>query len=403
MRMLFAFADAPVAVPEATALALRYYRSGVVLWWAGQALALAVPLALLLTGASTRMRSTADRVGGRRFLADGLFGAMYAAVFATASLPLAYYSGYLRPRWYGLAAPGYTAWHFLADEAKSLAVAAPLAFVIVGLIYVAIRRLPRFWPWATAIGYVPIAFALMFAAPIFVDPLFDNFGPMANRDLEAKILALADRAGIDGGRVYEVDMSRRTKSVNAYVKGFLGTKRIVLYDTLTQRLDEPGVLFVMGHEMGHFVLGHVSRTLLLGALGVLVLTLTLRLAATFVLARMGPRLGVRGLSDVASLPLLLVLGNLLVLAFSPVGLAYSRYQEQEADRFALELTHGNRAGALAFVAMQGANLSNPRPGPLSVLWRSTHPSLAQRIEFCNTYRPWATGGRCRYDGMFREP
>jgi STE24 endopeptidase len=91
-----------------------------------------------------------------------------------------------------------------------------------------------------------------------------------------------------------------------------------------------------------------------------------------------------------------------VLVFSPIGLAYSRHQEHEADRFALELTRDNRAGALSFVAMQHENLSNPRPGRLSVLWRSTHPPLGERIDFCNTYRPWAGGMPLRYEGLFRQ-
>jgi Zn-dependent protease with chaperone function len=82
-------------------------------------------------------------------------------------------------------------------------------------------------------------------------------------------------------------------------------------------------------------------------------------------------------------------------------MAYSRYQEREADRFALELTRDNRSAASAFVTMQAENLGNPRPGRLSVLWRATHPPLGERIDFCNAYRPWLGGGRGVYEGLFR--
>ena len=400
---LFALADAPVAVPEASASAMRFYRSGVALWWIVQLWILAVPALLLITGTSARMRSTVERLTRRRWLATGFYGVMYVTLFALASLPLGFYSGYLRPHEYGLAPEKFTVIRWLVDEAKELGVSAALAFALLIPSYFTLRRLPRGWPWAVTLGYLPISFALMFLAPIVVDPIFDPFGPMKDAKLEAKIRTLADRAGIEGGRIYEVDKSERTNAINAYVKGFLGSKRIVLYDTLIAKLDERQVLFVMGHEMGHYVLGHVVRSMLLGTLGVLVLTLYLRWAGNAVIRRFGERFGLVSLDDVATLPLLLVLGNLFVLAASPIGMAYSRYQEHEADRFALELTRDNRAGALSFVTMQHENLNNPRPGPLSVLWRSTHPSLADRIEFCNTYRPWDTGAPRRYESLFREP
>jgi Zn-dependent protease with chaperone function len=263
--------------------------------------------------------------------------------------------------------------------------------------------MPRRWPFAVALGYVPIAFSLMFLAPLVVDPLFNDFGPMGDKALEAKILALADRAGIDGGRIYEVDKSRQTKTVNAYVKGFLGSKRIVLWDTLLEKLDDRQILFIMGHEMGHYVLGHVTRTLLVSTLGILLLCLFLQMSGTSLLRRYHQRWAIDRLSDPAALPLMLLLGNLFLFATSPIGMAYSRYQEHEADRFALELTRDNFAGASGFVALQRENLSNPRPGLLSKLWRSTHPPLGERIEFCNDYRPWETGRPLRYASLFRQP
>ena len=109
----------------------------------------------------------------------------------------------------------------------------------------------------------------MLLEPIWIDPLFNKFGPMKDKTLERSILALADRSGISGSRVFEVEKSVDTKALNAYVTGVLNTKRIVLWDTLIARLDEPEVLVVMGHEMGHYVLGHVVRSILLGSLVIL--------------------------------------------------------------------------------------------------------------------------------------
>jgi STE24 endopeptidase len=230
----------------------------------------------------------------------------------------------------------------------------------------------------------------MLVTPIWIDPLFNRFGPMKDKALERSILALAQRAGINGSRVFEVEKSVDTNAVNAYVTGVLGTKRIVLWDTLIAKLDEPALLFVMGHEMGHYVLGHVVRSILLGSIVIL--------AALFLVDRLGRRLiagysrrlGFDRLSDIASVPLVLMLIQVSSVVLSPVVLAYSRYQEHEADRFALELTRTNHSGALSFVRMQEENLSNPRPGWFYKVFRSTHPSVGDRIDFCNTYHPWAS-------------
>jgi Zn-dependent protease with chaperone function len=210
---------------------------------------------------------------------------------------------------------------------------------------------------------------------------------MKNQALERSILALARRAGIDGSRVFEVEMSVDTKTVNAYVTGLWGTKRIVLWDTLLARLDEPEVLVVMAHEMGHYVLGHVMRSILLSS--------TILLAGLFLVERLGRRLVAKfsnllkfeDLADIASVPLLLMLIELSMLLLGPVVMAYSRYQEHEADWFALDLTGANHAGAIAFVKLQQENLSNPYPGLVYRIFRGSHPSISERIDFFNTYRP----------------
>src|SRR6202035_5193836 len=142
-------------------------------------------------------------------------------------------------------------------------------------------------------------------APVVIDPLFNEFGPMKDKRLEAKIDALAHRAGIEGGKIFVVDKSRDTKTVNAYVTGLFGTKRIVLWDTLLARLDEDEVLAVMGHEMGHYVLNHVAWGLSLASFVSLFLLFLVDRSGRSLIARFGPRFGFDKLSDVASVPLFL--------------------------------------------------------------------------------------------------
>jgi Zn-dependent protease with chaperone function len=251
------------------------------------------------------------------------------------------------------------------------------------------RSSRRWWLYLGLLS-VPFLFATMLVKPIWIDPLFNTFGPMKDKALERQILDLAARAGIEGSRVFEVEKSVDTKAMNAYVTGVFGTKRIVLWDTLLAKLDAPEVLTVMGHEIGHYVLGHVVRSICLGALVVLAGLLFVDRAGRWLIARFPARLGFDRLSDVASVPLVLMLMEVSSLFLSPVALAYSRYQEHEADRFALDLTHANHSAAMADVKMQFENLSNPRSGLFYKIFRASHPSIAERIEFSNTYHPWRT-------------
>jgi Zn-dependent protease with chaperone function len=247
---------------------------------------------------------------------------------------------------------------------------------------------------------VPVIVLVVLIEPIWIAPLFNEFRPMRDQALERDILALARRAGIEGSRVFEVNKSVDTKAVNAYMAGLFDTKRIVLWDTLIARLDRDETLFVMGHEMGHYVLGHVWKIMAAACLLVGLTLYAIHRAAGKLIAWFKLRLGFDELSDVASLPLLLLFFQISSLALLPFINGYSRHLEHEADRFGLEITRGNHAAAAAFVKLQQENLGNPRPGLIYRIWQASHPVLADRIEFCNTYAPWRTGQPLRYADHF---
>lgn len=411
----------PVAVPEPSAEALRYYREGRWLWVIGQLWGLALPALVLASGFSARLRDASQAVANRLVPCPGtgpdvslskvrravrwliltaLYGVLLLVLMAVASLPLAYFGGFVRSHAYGLSNQSLGRW--LNVWAVNLGVSLALSIPALWAVYALIHRSPRHWWLVVGLLTVPVGLGTAMLKPVWIDPLTNDYGPMRDRALEARILALADRAGVDGSRVYEVDKSRDTKAVNAYVTGFLGTKRIVLWDTLTAKLDDDQVLAVMAHEIGHYVLGHVVKGLLVSSsLTILGLYLVHRLAR-WSLRRYGERLRVERLADVASLPMILLLARFVALGLFPVGYAYSRHIEHQADLFAIELTRDNRAAATAFVTLQRENLSHPRPGWLDVVLRSTHPSLGARIDFCNSYRPWEEGLPLRYGHLFRD-
>jgi Zn-dependent protease with chaperone function len=390
---------APVAVPEPSEQAMRYYRSGNVLWFVEQAWSIAVLVLLLATGLSASLRNAARRIGRNWFFTIVVYFALFTVVTTIVDLPLSYYTEFVREHAYGLSNQTFGKW--FGDTLKSLAVACVVGALVMWVPYLLLRKSPRRWWLYTAIALVPFIVVANLIAPIWIAPLFNKFEPMQDKALEQKILSLAARAGIEGSRVYQVNKSVDTKTLNAYVAGLFGTKRIVLWDTTLKRMTDRELLFVMGHEMGHYVLHHVWQAI---AFSVLILTASLYVAyraSGTVLARYGGRWGFTSLADVASLPLLLLLMSAFGLVVTPLQLAFTRHLEHESDRFGLEITQTNHSAGTAFVKLQQDALANPRPGLLYKIFRESHPPLGERIDFANEYHPWTTGQPLEYGGKFK--
>ena len=249
----------PVPVPEPSEKAMQYYRSGNVLWFVEQAWSIAVLVLLLATGVSAALRNAARRIGRNWFFTIVVYFALFTIITTIIDLPLSYYTEFVREHAYGLSNQTFGKW--FGDTLKSLAVAGIVGALVLWVPYLLLRKSPRRWWLYTAIALVPFIVVANLVAPIWIAPLFNKFEPMQNKALEQKILALAGRAGIEGSRVYQVKKSVDTKTLNAYVAGLFGTKRIVLWDTTLARMTDRELMFVMGHEMGHYVLHHVWQAI----------------------------------------------------------------------------------------------------------------------------------------------
>jgi Zn-dependent protease with chaperone function len=361
--------------------------------------AIAVALALLCSGLSARFRDVAHRVGRNAWSRMLVFVSLVMLATTALGLPLAWYGGWAVERQFGFATHGPGAW--LLDHLKEQ-IATLVAVGIVPLLAVAwaaIRRFRRtWWVWLAA-GTLPVTLAGVLLQPLVFEPLFNRFTPLEDASLRAEILALGARAGIPARQVLQADMSRQTSKVNAYVSGFGATQRIVLWDTTLEKLERDEILFVMGHEMGHYVLGHIWKGVALSTLGAFAAFGLIALAAGAVLRRYGDAWGVRDVGDLASLPLLLALLTAVQFAAQPVTHAVSRAMEHESDVYGLEITHDNDAAARAFVKLAGNNRSDPDPPGWVRTWFYTHPPLGERILFALNYRPWESGRPAR---LFRE-
>jgi Zn-dependent protease with chaperone function len=389
-----------VAVPEPSAKALSHYRSsmalvGVLILWN-----LLISALFLFTGLSARMRSWAERWGREWYFTFALYCIAFGLVYYLVSLPLSYYAGFVHPHSYDLSNQTFGKW--LGDSIKGAAVMIVIGLAAGWFPFLVIKKSPRRWWLYLGLLAAPFLCFMLLIQPVLIDPLFHKFQPLQDKALESKILALAARAGIEGGRVYEVNMSVDTKTVNAYVTGFMGTKRIVLWDTTLKTLDEDELLFVLGHEMGHYVLGHLVKIIAFDSVLILFLYYAVHLLVGRIIARFKTRFGFNALSDFAALPLIILLIQIFALVGMPVPMAFSRHLEHEADRFGLELTHNNHAAATFFVKDQQICLGITRPGTIPKIWLFDHPSLGERIDFCNSYRPWETGQPSRYEEYMKQ-
>jgi Zn-dependent protease with chaperone function len=393
--------DGRVAVPEPTPQALSYYRSGNVLWIVDNVWGVLVPAAFLFTGFSAALRRWAQRIGRKWFFTIAVYFIVFSVVTFVLDLPRVYYEGFVREHAYGLSNQTFAKW--ASDQITGLLVGIVGGVAFLWVPYLLLKKSPRRWWLYTGLAAIPFIVLVALVQPIWIDPLFNTFGPMKDKALEADILHLAERAGIEGSRVFEVAKSEDTKAVNAYVAGFGSTKRIVLWDTIIAKLNRRQLLVVMGHEMGHYVLGHVWKLILILSALIVAALYAVHRASGWLIEKYRARFGFEALSDLASLPLILILFGVASLVVTPLALTASRHFEHEADRFGLEITRDNYAAATAFVILQQENLGVPRPGQIYTWWRESHPPLGERIDFSNDYRPWETNQPPVYADRFKRP
>jgi STE24 endopeptidase len=262
-------------------------------------------LALLATGLSRRMRDIAERLVRFPPVQTLLYWAQYLVLTSVVLFPMAAYEGFLREHAYGLSNQTFAAW--LSDQAKSLAVGLLLGGLFVTALYGVVRRFARTWALWGAVTMVALLVFAVLIGPVFVAPLFNTYARLADPVVEGPILGLARAEGVTTRDVWVFDASRQTKRVSANVSGFGGTLRISLNDNLLNRCSLAEIEAVMGHEVGHYVLNHVYKTILFIAVVIVVGFALLKRAFEAVTAGRGARWGIRGVGDPAGLPLALVL------------------------------------------------------------------------------------------------
>lgn len=332
--------------------------------------------ALLQLGVVARVSGAAARwARGRKARHAFLFSAMFLALTSVIELPWSIYVDWMREHQYGLSNQLLPEW--LGDWLTGTAVGTILGgLALLGLLTL-YRKLPRsWWAWGTLASGVFLLIGLLLS-PVFIEPLFNSYTPMPASPLRTQILQMAQANGVPADNVLVVDASRQTKRISANVAGVGPTVRIALNDNLLNRTSPPEVRAVMGHELGHYVLGHVASLLIGFTLIVGLFLLVLDRATPWLVRRYGSRWGIADRNDPAMLAPAIIVATLLAVLLTPVTNSLVRYHEVQADYFGINTSRA--PDGWARVALKLGEYRKLEPGALEEIVFFDHPSGRTRI------------------------
>ncbi|MGB5484108.1 M48 family metallopeptidase [Parasphingorhabdus sp.] len=360
----------------------NYFEGGywLILW--GAVIGILVDFLILQSRFSARFRDWAERVTKRQWLQPALYALPYVLAGYLISLPWSIYTDFFRERQYGLLDQSFGAW--FGEDMIGLAISLFIFPLLIMAIFAVIRRAPKTW-WIWGTGVISIfLFIGMMLGPIFISPLFNDYNDMAEGPMRDKIVAMAAEYDIPAENIYVFDQSKQHKRISANVSGLGPTIRISLNDNLLDRTDPEEVAAVMGHELGHYVLGHTWRSIFILALIMAVgLFITARFAPRLI-ERHGQKWGVRSISDPAAIPLLGLILTLYFFAATPALNTLIRVNESDADRFGLDTA--KEPDGFAKVAMRLSEYRKIEPGPVEEMLFFDHPSGATRVRMAMQWK-----------------
>ena len=359
-----------------------YFEGGywLILW--NFLLAAAISIFLLASRLSARLRDFAERRTRFKALQVAIYAVAYFFVTSVLAFPLLVYQHFFREHQHGLATQDFGEW--FVEQVKEFGLGVVGIPLLLMALYAVFRRAPRtWWLWGTA---VVVSFQILgvLIAPLYIEPIFNKYKPLADGPVRESILTLARANQIPVQQVLEVDASRQTNRISANVAGFLGTTRIALNDNLLKRCTLPEIRAVMAHEMGHYVLNHMAKLLLNFGLLILIILALTKVFFAAALRRWGAAWQVRDLADPAGLPLLALSVATIAFVFTPLNNTIVRVAEVEADSYGLN--SAREADGFAQVALKLGEYRKLDPGPLEEFIFFDHPSGRARIRMAMDWK-----------------
>ena len=388
--------------PDKLAKAVAYAAARNRLHFIAAAYGVALLLAFLVLHVAPRFRDWAERASRRRFVQAYVVASLMVLAVDGLSLPVSLYGHHLSLQ-YEQSVQGWGSWFW--DWAKGELLGMAFAGLVLWFLYGVIRRSPRRWWFYFWLASIPVVVFLNFIAPVLIEPLFFRFEPLqaSQPELVEQIRKVVARGGLEipADRMYEMNASQKLNSLNAYVAGIGASKRVVVWDTTLRKMTPGEILFVFGHEMAHYVLGHTPLVIAATCAAMLVFLFLGYHAMRGALARWGARWHIRGMDDWASLPVLLLAVSVFGFFAEPLTNSFSRMLEHNADIYGLEVIHGlvpdpAQTAAQAFQILGEINLADPDPSQFIRFWLYSHPPVAERVRFAATYDPWGTGQPPKY-------
>jgi STE24 endopeptidase len=336
----------------------------------------------------------------RKAWAQGMVAApIWLVVLVLIGLPVSLYMHTVNLH-YGLSVEPWTMWW--GDFGKSAALTVIFGTIALSVLYALIRHSTRrWWLWFWVIC-LPVEVAAVFLVPIVIDPMFNHFSPLAKTDpaLVQQLEKVAARGGlhIPPSRMYVMDASAKVTGPNAYVTGFGASKRIVVWDTTIRKVPQDEILAIYGHEQGHYVLHHIQKGMAFSAAVMLAFFWFAYLLFTWLVGRFGGRWRIPSVADWSSLGALLLVVTVLSFLADPVGNAFSRHIEHQADVYGEEVIHGLVPNPQATMSESFQRLGElwldlPDPNGFVVFWTYSHPPTSSRMRFAAEYDPWVPGSR----------
>jgi Zn-dependent protease with chaperone function len=382
--------------------AVSYSRAGYTLYFVSYFVTVAVLLLILRLGVAARFRDIAEAVSDKKWIQCLVFVPLLILLTDFFELPVRIYWHALSLR-YQQSIQHWGSW--LVDWLKEEALNVGLAVLLVFILSLAMRKSPRRWWFYFWLAALPILLFFFFISPWFIDPLFNHFEPLQQEhpQLVESIVTLTYRAGvpIPRNRIFLMKASEKTNQINAYVTGIGASKRVVIWDTTIQKTSTDEALFILGHELGHYVLGHIATGFLFFAVALLLALYLMYRALHWSLQRWSSEWKVQGPEDWAATAVLLLWLEILSFISSPIVNGFSRMQEHAADVYGLEVIHGlvpnsEEVAAHGFQVLGELDLSDPNPPAFITFWLYSHPPLAERLVFAHAYDPWSKGKSPKY-------
>jgi len=333
-------------------------------------------LFLLLVGGSKAFKKWGETSAKYKVLQNAIYLFWLNLTAYILTFPISYIN-YSLSKTYHISTQNFSSW--MKDELVDFWVNYLFLYIIVSVLYWLMRKSSKRWWLYAWILSIPFTLFITFIQPVIIDPLYNEFTPLKNKELEEKILELASASNIPANHVFEVNMSDKTNALNAYVTGIGSNARIVLWDTSLKELKEEEILFVMAHEMAHYVEKHIYFGIALGlTLSLFGLYIIYKLMH-WIIGRWGTALKIGKVEELQSFPLILLLISMLSFAVNPFTNLISRYEETRADEYAIQLTENPESGITTFQKLAKSGLSEVNPPFLVKVFRYSHPTMLERI------------------------